>query len=172
MGTSFDNYEDEYQRNLKGGQVYEKKVLKLLRDSNKDAEIYVVNRNGKDCQIIEISNGKFVRCPDIQVLKNAKEVILRIEVKSMKDLYRTNEGSFVTIKYEQFEDYMSLLSSEEVEIKVVFIMKKTNEWFWQDLFMLSLMANEPVQPYLPKDSSFCYMWKTECLSTDFGWISR
>lgn len=172
MVTSLSDYEDEYLRNLKDGQVYERKVLKLLKNSKKDAEIYVFNKNGKECQIIEINNGKFVRCPDIQVFKNAKEVILRIEVKSMKDLYRTKDGSFVTIKYDQFEDYLSLLSSEEVEIKVVFIMKKTNEWFWQDLFMLSIMVNEPVQPYLPKDSSFCYMWNIECLSKDFGWISQ
>lgn len=172
MDTFSDNYTDKYLRNLKSGQVYEKKVLKLLKDSKKDAELYLINKNGKDCQIIELSNGKFVRCPDIQVFKNAKEVVLRIEVKSMKDLYKTKDGSFVTIKYEQFEDYYSLLSSEEVEIKVVFIMKKTGEWFWQDLFMLSLMAGKPVQPYLPKDSSFCYMWDTICLSTDFSWISQ
>jgi hypothetical protein len=169
---SKNNFTDEYLLNLNIGRDSENRFLENLHNVGKIAEIYYLKHNGKKYQLIETFKNIFVRCPDIQITENNGEVILRIEVKSFTKLY-SNEGEhFVTIPVVQFDDYLQLLKFEEIEIKVVFHVKRTDDWYWENLIVLDMSKSAPKRAYFPKDDRFHYLWNHKDLRTNFDWISE
>ncbi len=168
MGTN--NIDDEYLINLERGRESEDKFLENLHNLGRIAEIYYLERNGKKYQLIETFKNIFVRCPDIQITENNGEVILRIEVKSFTKLYSDDGKYFVTIPKVQFEDYISLLEFEEIEIKVVFHIRNSDTWCWEDLITLDSKKSKPKKAYFPRDDRYHYLWDYETLNTNFDWI--
>ena len=120
------------------GREQEIKVLNGLIKRNFDANLYLCydSEGDEESQTIEISDGFFLRCPDIEVYENRSLNIhlMRVEVKSFKYPYTNSTGKlgsriseeidFVTIKKVQLDDYLSLQSYEEIECRVVFVIRR------------------------------------------------
>jgi hypothetical protein len=161
-----------YRENLERGKESEYKFLQNLKNAGRIAKIYYSELNGKGGQLIETFRGILLVCPDIEVLEESGSVILRIEVKSYTKLYKDGNDLFVTIPEDQFHDYLKLLEYEEIDIKVVFHVKESDDWYWKDLIDLDLSKESPKKLYFPRDQRSHYKWKYNSLNTDFSWISN
>lgn len=171
--------ENEYYEKLEKGREWEDKAILNLRKQGAFADRYEIEIRGRKQQLIQTRLRDWIRCPDIEVYssKNCDDILFRMEVKSYQKLFEdwygrigktTPSKKYLTMKVFQFDDYYSLMTEEEIDIKIVFRVISDKKWYWNTLWELSQNLNIVGDAYNKGDKH--YLWDVEMMRTDFSKI--
>jgi len=166
--------------NTKMGDKNEKQVLDWLESIGYTGKLYRTKNGGAQIKVYSGDNRKYIY-PDIEVFVNGSSVDIKylVEVKSIREPHLQRDDYIRNIRGEKidkekfgvgihcknFNSYMALLENYWFDVRIVFIVESTGQWYWEEVDKLNSFRR--YSENLFGDGEDCYFWRFSSLRTDF-----